>query len=172
MLERQFSPRSPHHRHRQLGRHGQAVEIQPDPERLMRYGITLDQLQKAISESNANVGGDYLIHGENMLNVRGIGLIGEGLDPTKAEAVLDRAKSSRSWPTICGLRKNGGSSASAKTVITAVKNVPNPCRRRRRRRAGALRRRPGARGVVVGTSHGWERSATVTAHGDRDQRIA
>jgi cobalt-zinc-cadmium resistance protein CzcA len=50
-------------------------EIQPDPERLMRYGITLDQLQKAISESNANVGGDYLIHGENMLNVRGIGLI-------------------------------------------------------------------------------------------------
>src|SRR5258707_14339437 len=48
-------------------------EIQPDPERLMRYGITLDQLQKAISESNANVGGDYLVHGENMLNVRGIG---------------------------------------------------------------------------------------------------
>jgi len=36
----------------------------PIPERLMRYGITLDQLQKAISESNANVGGDYLIHGE------------------------------------------------------------------------------------------------------------
>src|SRR5260221_725452 len=63
-------------------------EIQPDPERLMRYGITLDQLQKAISESNANVGGDYLVHGENMLNVRGIGLIGEGLDPTRSDAVL------------------------------------------------------------------------------------
>src|SRR6202163_2959560 len=36
-------------------------EIQPDPQELQRYGITLDQLQSATRASNANVGGDYLV---------------------------------------------------------------------------------------------------------------
>jgi cobalt-zinc-cadmium resistance protein CzcA len=63
-------------------------EIHPDPERMVRYGITLDKLQSAIQNSNANVGGDYLVEGENLLNVRGIGLIGGGLDPTRAPQVL------------------------------------------------------------------------------------
>src|SRR4051812_13093183 len=36
-------------------------EIRPDPERLKQYGITLDQVQKAVADSNANVGGDYVI---------------------------------------------------------------------------------------------------------------
>src|ERR1700730_1553692 len=36
-------------------------EIQPDPERLKRFGITLNQLANALANSNANVGGDYLI---------------------------------------------------------------------------------------------------------------
>ena len=38
-----------------------------DPARsrpLLRYGITLDQLQNAIRASNANVGGDYLVQGD------------------------------------------------------------------------------------------------------------
>ncbi len=35
-------------------------EVHPDPERMVRYGITLDKLQAAIQNSNANVGGDYL----------------------------------------------------------------------------------------------------------------
>jgi cobalt-zinc-cadmium resistance protein CzcA len=56
-------------------------EIHPDPERLKEYGITLDQLQKAIAESNANVGGDYVIQGPTVQVVRGIGLIGGGEDP-------------------------------------------------------------------------------------------
>src|SRR5438477_606795 len=34
-------------------------EIQPDPDRLRQYGITLQQLQDALAASNANVGGDY-----------------------------------------------------------------------------------------------------------------
>jgi cobalt-zinc-cadmium resistance protein CzcA len=63
-------------------------EIHPDPERLMRYGITLDKLQNAITNSNANVGGDYMVEGENLLNVRGIGLIGGGQDPSRAIEVL------------------------------------------------------------------------------------
>src|SRR6185437_8420780 len=51
-------------------------EVHPDPERMMRYGVTLEQLQNAIANNNGNVGGDYLFEGENVLNVRGIGLIG------------------------------------------------------------------------------------------------
>ena len=98
-------------------------EIQPDPERLMRYGITLDQLQKSVSESNANVGGDYLIHGENMLNVRGIGLIGEGLDPTRAEAVLQAANPAEASDYL-RTEEARRIQRIRKTVITAVNNVP------------------------------------------------
>ena len=55
---------------------------------MVRYGITLDKLQNAIQNSNANVGGDYLVEGENVLNVRGIGLIGGGQDPARSPEVL------------------------------------------------------------------------------------
>src|SRR6266849_5116756 len=34
-------------------------EIHPDPDRLKEYGIPLQQLEEAIANSNANVGGDY-----------------------------------------------------------------------------------------------------------------
>lgn len=98
-------------------------EIHPDPERLMRYGITLDQLQKAISESNANVGGDYLTHGENMLNVRGIGLIGEGLDPTRSESVL-QARSPLEAADYLRTEEERRIERIRKTVITAINNVP------------------------------------------------
>src|SRR5262249_45034590 len=35
-------------------------EIQPDPDRLKRYGVTLQQFQTAVSNSNANIGAGYL----------------------------------------------------------------------------------------------------------------
>jgi heavy metal efflux system protein len=56
-------------------------EVRPDPERLKQYGVTLDQVQKAIADSNANVGGDYVVQGPTVQVVRGIGLIGGGEDP-------------------------------------------------------------------------------------------
>jgi heavy metal efflux system protein len=56
-------------------------EIQPDPEELARYGITLEQLQNAIRASNSNAGGDYLVQGDTVEAVRSIGLIGQGKDP-------------------------------------------------------------------------------------------
>jgi heavy metal efflux system protein len=58
-------------------------EIQPDPERMQKYGITLQQLQTAVANSNGNVGGDYLVQGGTVLNVRGIGLLGGGQDPVQ-----------------------------------------------------------------------------------------
>jgi len=56
-------------------------EIQPDPERLKRYGITLAQLQNALSNSNANVGGDFLVQGRTVKAIRIIGVLGGGKDP-------------------------------------------------------------------------------------------
>jgi len=56
-------------------------EVQPDPERLRRFGITLQQLQNALSNSNANVGGDFLVQGRTVQMVRVTGVIGGGKDP-------------------------------------------------------------------------------------------
>jgi cobalt-zinc-cadmium resistance protein CzcA len=56
-------------------------EIQPDPERLRKYNITLSQLEDAIQASNANAGGDYLFQPQSVQVVRGLGLIGDGVDP-------------------------------------------------------------------------------------------
>src|SRR5262249_1596733 len=58
-------------------------EIHPDPDRLRRYGVTLAQLTAAVANSNANVGGDYLTQGHPVLNVRGVGLLGDGRDPAQ-----------------------------------------------------------------------------------------
>jgi len=56
-------------------------EIHPDPDQLKRYGVTLAQLSTAISNSNANIGANPLTSGGTVVNVRGIGLLGGGLDP-------------------------------------------------------------------------------------------
>jgi cobalt-zinc-cadmium resistance protein CzcA len=56
-------------------------EVQPDPDRLRRYGVTLPQLQTALTSSNATVGGDYVNQGHVAMTVRSIGLFGGGVDP-------------------------------------------------------------------------------------------
>src|SRR5206468_3603771 len=58
-------------------------EVQPDPDRLRRYGITLMQLQLAITNSNATVGGDYVNQGQVAMTVRSVGLFGGGMDPVR-----------------------------------------------------------------------------------------
>ena len=45
---------------------------------MKRYGITLAQLTQAVADSNANIGGDYLVQGETAAVVRGLGLVGRG----------------------------------------------------------------------------------------------
>ncbi len=57
-------------------------EVQPDPDRLRRYGITLAQLQAAIQNSNSTVGGDYVNEGQVAMTIRSVGLFGGGIDPT------------------------------------------------------------------------------------------
>jgi cobalt-zinc-cadmium resistance protein CzcA len=63
-------------------------EICPDPEELKRYGITLQQFQNAISNSNANIGAGYLRQGPVAMNVRALGLIGQGQDPMQQVMTL------------------------------------------------------------------------------------
>ncbi len=58
-------------------------EIHPDPNRLKRYGVTLAQLQTALTNSNQNVGADLMVQGHIVLNVRSVGLYGGGLDPVE-----------------------------------------------------------------------------------------
>src|SRR5271167_1334570 len=56
-------------------------QVLVDPWKLGHYGITLQQVEDAISKSNANIGGDILSLGLQSHNVRGIGLLGKGIDP-------------------------------------------------------------------------------------------
>ena len=85
-------------------------EVQPDPDRLRRYGITLGQLQATPANSNATVGGDYLNQGQVAMTVRSVGLFGGGLDP------VNRVWASRALlppPRSSGQRNCAGSGKSA-----------------------------------------------------------
>ena len=46
-----------------------------DPGRLISYGVSLSQVMTALTNSNANVGGNYLTIGAQNYNIRGLGLI-------------------------------------------------------------------------------------------------
>ena len=97
-------------------------EIQPDPERLKQYGITLEQLEDAIANSNANVGGDYLRQGDTVQAVRGLGLIGGGQDPM---APLDAEHGAASrLATACAAKRTGGFDEIRQVVLAATNNVP------------------------------------------------
>ena len=96
-------------------------EVQPDPDRLRRYGITLAQLQATLANSNATVGGDYLNQGQVAMTVRSVGLLGGGMDPVnkvlglkspESAASILRAEELRRIREIRGL------------VITSVNNQP------------------------------------------------
>ncbi|MFC6646376.1 efflux RND transporter permease subunit [Granulicella cerasi] len=50
-------------------------QIEPDPNKLLAYGVTLPQLITAVQNSNANAGGNYMTLGEQNINVRSLGLI-------------------------------------------------------------------------------------------------
>ncbi len=46
-----------------------------DPGKLISYGVNLSQVMTALTNSNANVGGNYLTVGAQSYNIRGLGLI-------------------------------------------------------------------------------------------------
>jgi cobalt-zinc-cadmium resistance protein CzcA len=96
-------------------------EIYPDPDRLKRYGVTLAQLQTALSNSNQNIGADLMPQGHIVLNVRSVGLYGGGLDPV--EQVLGLKD-----PLLAAARlraeENRRIHEIRQIVIASVNNVP------------------------------------------------
>ncbi|MGQ0811563.1 MAG: efflux RND transporter permease subunit [Nitrospiraceae bacterium] len=46
-----------------------------DPGKLISYGVSLSQVMTALTNSNANVGGNYLTVGSQNYNIRGLGLV-------------------------------------------------------------------------------------------------
>ena len=61
-----------------------------DPGALLSYGVTLSQVVTALTNSNANVGGNYLTVGSQNYNVRGLGLI-DSLDDIENVMVTEKA---------------------------------------------------------------------------------
>ena len=64
-------------------------QVQPDPSKLLAYGVTLPQVITAIQSSNANAGGNYLSIGEQNVNVRSIGLL-RSMDDVGAVVVAQK----------------------------------------------------------------------------------
>ena len=62
-------------------------QVLVDTRLLRQYNVTLKQVEDAIDNSNANVGGDILTLGSQAHNVRALGLIGGGKDPLRPDLV-------------------------------------------------------------------------------------
>ena len=112
-------------------------EVQPDPDRLRRYGITLAQLQAAISNSNATVGGDYVNQGQVAMTVRSVGLFGGGADPVTKVLGLKNPGGSRPDPARRGTPPHPRHSLAGHRLGQQSAGA----RRRRRRRGTARARR-------------------------------
>jgi cobalt-zinc-cadmium resistance protein CzcA len=96
-------------------------EVHADPERLRRFGITLQQLQNTIANSNGNVGGDYLKQGSIVEVVRNIGVIGSGKDPMERAAAM---KTPDEAATYIRAEEKRRIHELRQLVITTVNNVP------------------------------------------------
>ncbi|PMP61997.1 MAG: AcrB/AcrD/AcrF family protein [Hydrogenobaculum sp.] len=58
-----------------IGGFEKQYQVIVDPQKLVKYGLTLTQVQNAIANANINVGGNYTEIGEQTYTIRGIGLI-------------------------------------------------------------------------------------------------
>lgn len=58
-----------------LGGKVRAFEVNPNPKALVRYGLSLDDIQMALEKNNRNAGGDRIERGSKMLLVRTVGLL-------------------------------------------------------------------------------------------------
>ena len=63
--------------------------VQPDMARLFSLGLTLADVEQAITKSNVNVGGGFLRHGDQEVTVRGIGYLDS---PSELKSIVLKAK--------------------------------------------------------------------------------
>ena len=96
-------------------------EVQPDPDRLRRYGIALKQLEDALADANANGSGDNLSLGEQTSVVRSLGLFGQGQDPQQTVlSIKDPAEAAR----ILRDEEARRCLEIRQVVVTSINNVP------------------------------------------------
>ena len=55
-------------------------QVQLDPQRLLAYGLVIDEVVAAVEENNRNAGGWYLDRGAEQLVIRGVGWLRSGKD--------------------------------------------------------------------------------------------
>jgi len=51
------------------------IHVEVDPSRLLAHNLTLADVTDALSKSNRNVGGGFLLHGDQQLTIRGVGYV-------------------------------------------------------------------------------------------------
>jgi cobalt-zinc-cadmium resistance protein CzcA len=56
------------------------IHVEVDPARLQAHDLTLSEVGEAIARSNTNVGGGFLVHGDQQLTIRGVGLMANAQD--------------------------------------------------------------------------------------------
>jgi cobalt-zinc-cadmium resistance protein CzcA len=96
-------------------------EVQPDPNRLRQYGITLEQLEHSLELANANGSGDNLNQGEQTSVVRSLGLFGQGQDPQQlVNGINDPVEASR----ILRSEEARRARELRQVVVKTVNNVP------------------------------------------------
>jgi len=52
-------------------------QVRLDPEKLIDYGLSLQQVELALSNNNANGGGSFIQDGEQQINIREVGLVSD-----------------------------------------------------------------------------------------------
>src|SRR5258705_797504 len=50
-------------------------QVQVDPNKLISYGLSIGQVEQALSNNNVNAGGSFIERGEQAINVRTVGLV-------------------------------------------------------------------------------------------------
>ena len=96
-------------------------EIHPDPALMQARGVTLQNIKDAVTSSNANAGGEYVIEGDTAHVVRFLGLIGYGQDPMETAMGMKDPIAARDY-----LRSEEERRIREirQIVLTATNNVP------------------------------------------------
>ncbi len=97
--------------------------------------MTLQQVEDAITRSNANVGGDILTLGSQAHIVRAIGLLGEGKDPLDPanvdDALHDRGREARRTSRTSWSRSTNGIPIYVRQIAKVEIEPPAPAGDRR-----------------------------------------
>jgi RND family efflux transporter MFP subunit len=73
------------------------IHVELDPSRLLAHDLTTTDVTNALEQSNRNVGGGFLVHGDQQLTIRGVGYL---LNPRDVQAVV--LKSEHGTPVTIG----------------------------------------------------------------------